>query len=113
MRFIIVFAVMVIFGQIYGQWLRRKQFGKLADEVSDAGEFLVVRFGRDQESIALSNIINVEGWGRQPVIVLMLREPCRFGKKISFLARRRFGVRFSGGTVISELIDRTNAAQQR
>src|SRR5665213_1623646 len=42
-----------------GYFLLRKFIFDLADEVSDAGDSLVVRFGSEQERVPLSEIMNV------------------------------------------------------
>jgi hypothetical protein len=79
----------------------------LADEVTDGGDFLVVRFGDTQERIALSNIMNVSYSVliNPPRVTLTLREACRFGKDVSFSPPINW-VPFSKSPVITELIER-------
>lgn len=98
---------------IFGYWFFKKLIFDLADEVSDAGDFLVVRFGKVQEKVALTNIINVSYvvMMNPPRVTLTLRKPCRFGKEISFSAPTSW-VPFSRSPVISELIERIDAARQ-
>lgn len=55
----VVFFIMPILMAVFGYFLMKKLVFDLADEVFDAGDALVVRFGSEQERIALSEIINV------------------------------------------------------
>ena len=92
--------------------IMKKTMDGVADEVLDAGDSLVVRFGHDLEYIQLSNIINV---GYTPMaessrVTLMLRTPSRFGAEISFYVKQRY-VPFGKNPVIAELIQRIDAAR--
>lgn len=106
----IVFPLMMA---AFGYFIMKKTMWGLADEVVDAGDSLIVRFGHDQEQIPLSNIINV---GYAPMvnpsrITLTLRAPCRFGQEISFYSRQTMRL-FAPNPVITELIQRIDAARQ-
>jgi len=58
----------------------------LADEVYDSGDFLLVKKGRQEDRVPLSNIIKVNtSTGQRPAhITLTLEKPGRFGSEISF-----------------------------
>jgi hypothetical protein len=106
--FFIVPVVMAVFAYV----LLKKIVFDLADEVSDTGGFLVVRFGNAQEQIALANIINISYtmMMNPPRITLTLRQPCRFGKEISFIPPISW-VPFSKSPIVAELIERMDAAR--
>jgi hypothetical protein len=74
--------VMMLFGYV----LMRALMFDLMDEVYDDGNRLIVKKGDHNDVIALSNIINVSHTiAVNPArIVLTLRTPCRFGKKVAF-----------------------------
>ena len=55
----LAFFVMPIIMAVFGYVLMKKIVFDLADEVTDCGDFLVVRFADIQERIALSNIMNI------------------------------------------------------
>jgi hypothetical protein len=90
----------------------------LVDEVWDDGDELVVRNGRIEERVALSNITNI-GYttsSRPPRVTLTLRQRGQFGEEINFcpLDRRFFGsLGFSKSPIVDELIERVDAARQR
>ena len=85
----------------------------LADEVTDCGDFLVVRFADIQERIALSNIMNISYsvMMNPPRVTLTLREACCFGKEVSFSPPISW-VPFSKSPVITELIERVDATRR-
>lgn len=85
----------------------------LADEVTDAGNALIVRFGAEQDRIALENIVNVSctTMVNPPRATLLLRKPSRFGKRIAFSPIRE-GFGFARETVLIEaLVERIDAAR--
>lgn len=98
---------------VFGYFLMKKTAFNLADEVADAGDYLVVRLGAAQERIALANIMNVSYTVMQnpPRVTLALREPCRFGKDVSFSPPARL-IPFSKSPIINELIDRIEVARR-
>ena len=104
----IVPAVMAVFGYV----LLKKMVFDLADEVTDAGDFLLVRFGKIQEKIALTNIVNISYtlMMNPPRVTLRLRQPCLFGKEVSFSTPISW-IPFSKSPIISELIDRIDIAR--
>ena len=85
----------------------------LADEVLDAGNALVVRSGGQEESIALSDIknVNYSPYMSPPQVTLSVRRHTVFGDTIAFFAPVSiFPLRSSA--VINDLIDRVDAARQ-
>jgi hypothetical protein len=88
----------------------------LADEVTDEGEALRVRFGHEEERVALADIINVSyaGITNPPRVTLTLRHPGRFGREITFSPQQSFLAPLVGrNALVNELIDRVEAARQR
>ncbi len=106
--FLIVPIVMAVFGYV----LMKKIIFDLADEVTDGGNFLMVRFGKIQENIALANIMNVSYsvMMNPPRVTLTLRQPCRFGKEVSFSPPISW-IPFSKSAIITELIERIDASR--
>ena len=105
------FIVLIAMG-VFGYLLLKKLVFDLADEVSDAGDYLVVRFGNVEDRIALANIINVSYsiMINPPRVTLTLRQPSRFGKEVSFSPPVSW-VPFSKSPIIAELIERIDAAR--
>ena len=101
--------LMVVFGLV----LMKKLIWDLADEVVDAGDRLIVRFGNEQEQIPLANIISLDYqyMTSPPRVTMTLRTPCRFGDKIAFRPPLRF-VPLARSAVIGGLIQRVDAARQ-
>ncbi len=99
-----------------GYFVVRRLVSDLADEVYDEGDALRVRFGSDEERIPLANIINVSyaGLTNPQRITLTLRTPGRFGRQVTFSPPRRlFGGLFTDNPLVSELIERVDAARRR
>jgi hypothetical protein len=80
------------FMAVVGYFLMKNLVFDLADEVLDAGDALVVRFGSEQERIPLSEIINVSYiyMVNPNRVTLTLRTPGQFGKEVSFSPPARF-----------------------
>jgi hypothetical protein len=107
------FFVIVPIGMgLFGFFLFKKMLWDLADEVLDEGDWLVVRFRREEERIPLSNIMNV-GYANMTSpqrVTLTLRTPCRFGKEVSFAPPQTW-VPFGRSRVVDDLIERVDAAR--
>ena len=73
-----------------------------------------MRFGSDEERIALADVINVgyTQFVNPPRITLTLRHPCRFGKEVSFSPPSSFFSPFVRNPYASELIERVEAARE-
>jgi len=100
---------------VIGYAVMRKLVLDLADEVFDEGAALRVRFGSEEERIALTDIINVSytQFVNPPRITLTLRQPGRFGREVSFSPPQSFFAPFVRNRLASELIERVEAARRR
>ena len=100
---------------VIGYAIMRKLVFDLADEVFDEGDALRVRFGSEEERIALTDIINVgyTQFVNPPRITLTLRQPGRFGREVSFSPPQSFFAPFVRNRLASELIERVEAARRR
>jgi hypothetical protein len=108
--------IVPLFMLVIGYALMRTLVLDLADEVLDEGDALRVRFGREEERIALADIINVSyaGLTNPPRVTLTLRDPGRFGKEVTFSPRQSFlSPFFKRNPMISELIERVEATRRR
>ena len=106
-------AIMAAFGWL----LMRRLIFDLADEVCDEGDALRVRFGDNEERIALANIINVSyaGLTNPQRVTLTLREAGRFGKEVSFcpLTPLLGPLLRTTSPIVTDLIARADAARRR
>ena len=100
---------------VVGYAVMRRLVHDLADEVFDEGDALRVRFGSDEERIALADIINVgyTQFVNPPRITLTLRQPGRFGREVSFSPPQSLFAPFVRNKLASELIERVEAARRR
>jgi hypothetical protein len=108
-----VFFIVPVLMAAFSYFLFKKMFFDLADEVFDAGDSLIVRFGSEQERVLLSEIINISySYMANPArITLTLRTPGRFGKEISFMPPQRL-IPFAKSPIVANLIDRIDAARR-
>jgi len=105
--------LMPAFMAVLGYFMMKKFVFDLADEVLDAGDALIVRFGSEQQRIPLSEIINVSySYMQNPNrVTLTLRTPCQFGKEVSFSPPARF-LPFAKSPIVADLIERIDAARR-
>lgn len=76
---------------------------RIADEVTDLGDALLVKQRGRLERVEISNIAEVQdrtpiSW--PPKVVLLLRTPCAFGSSVTFCPQGG-GARFSGGNPVA------------
>ena len=95
----------------------RRLVSDLADEVCDEGDTLRVRFGHDEERIALADIVNI-GYTMlvNPArVTLTLRNPGRFGKEVSFSPVQQgfLGPLLRRNPLVTDLIERVDAARRQ
>jgi hypothetical protein len=95
----------------------RRLVSDLADEVWDEGDALRVRFGHDEERIALTDIVNI-GYTvmiNPARVTLTLRNPGRFGKEVTFSPVRQgfLGPLLKSSPLVTNLIERVDAARRR
>jgi len=83
----------------------------LMDEVWDADSELIVRNRGEEARIPLANIMNVSfAWVTNPNrITLRLRQPCRFGKEVTFCPKGIYFFPFSKNPIANQLIERMDA----
>jgi hypothetical protein len=100
-----------------GWFVIRRLVSDLADEVWDEGDALRVRFGPDEERIALADIVNI---GYTTMVnparaTLTVRNPGRFGREVTFcpLQQGFFGSLRRTNPLITDLIERVDAARRR
>ena len=96
-----------------GFFVMKKLVFNLADEVSDDGDALIVRFGSEEERIPLSQIMNVSySYMSNPNrVTLTLRTPCRFGTEVAFTPPQRF-LPFAKSPIVADLIERIDATRR-
>jgi len=85
-------------------WVQVRGSWRHLNQVLDGGDFLIVRKGREEDRVALSNIsaMFVSNNFGATTIVLHLSIPSKFGSKISFLADS-MGIRWTTSPVAAEL----------
>ena len=92
----------------------KKLVWDLADEVRDGGDYLVVRKGRIEERVPLSNVMNVSATTmvNPPRIELTLAEPGRLGARIAFAPARNATLNpFARNAIAEDLIVRVDRAR--
>lgn len=105
-------AIPLAMGAI-GYFLMRCLAFDLMDEVYDNGDSLIVRNAGLEEIIPLRNIENVRSslQNRPPRITISLKQPCQFGKEVSFFPPRTF-VLFGQHPLAVDLLKRAKAQEQ-
>jgi hypothetical protein len=100
-----------------GWFILRRLVLDLADEVYDEGDALRVRFGNEEERIALGNIINISfaGLSNPQRVTLTLREPGRFGREVTFSPVQTFfgPLLRTTNPIVTDLIERVDLARRR
>ena len=95
--------------------LMRSLLWDLVDEVIDTGDAFIVRKGKLQERIPISNVINVsfQSYTNPPRLTLTLKQPGVFGKEFSFIIQQQRAI-FSvkRNPLVDELIERVDAARR-
>lgn len=108
-----VALVPVIVIGVVGYLMMKKLLFDLADEVLDAGNWLIVREGGREDRIALRDIMNVSYTPvmNPPRVTLLLRRPSLFGDQVAFVAPMRW-LPFAASPVIEALIRRVDQARR-
>src|SRR5262245_12331858 len=91
-KFMLPFVLVPSLMAIGGYFVMMEFVWCLADEVLDAGEFVLVRKGTLEDRIELSNIVNLSYslHSNPQRITLTLRKPSCFGREISFAPPAHF-----------------------
>ena len=112
----VVFVMPVVLLAL-GWFIMRRLVFDLADAVYDEGDALRVRFGTEEERIALGNIINISfaGMTNPQRVTLTLRDPGRFGSEVSFSPVQTFfgPLLRTTNPIVSDLIERADVARRR
>jgi hypothetical protein len=96
--------------------LLRKQLGSLADEVYDAGEYLLVKNRGEETRVPLTNVMNVSvsTFNNSRRITLRLVTPNKLGREVSFAPVAGFTLLPWGpNAVADDLIERVDRARSR
>jgi len=109
LQFLPFYSLLFLLVLLLGQYaIVRQSYLRLVDEVwLDADEILIRNAG-EEERVPLWNILDVRkaSVDRTERIVLLLIEPCRFGKRIVFISPPRRWRRFSRNPIQLELQQR-------
>jgi hypothetical protein len=111
----VMLVVMPIFMGVIGLVVMKKLVWDLVDEVHDAGEYLLIRKGGEQERVPLANIMNVSASTNTnpPRITLRLLKPGKFGPEITFSPQVPFSLNpFAKNPIVEELIVRVDKARR-
>lgn len=104
--------IMPIVMGVFGYFIMKHLVFDLMDEVWDKGDVLIVRNNKEEDIIPLSNIINLSSttFTNPPRITLTLRQPCRFGKEVTFSPPLKL-FQFKS-PITNELIERIDKARK-
>ena len=111
----IMLFIVPAFMAVIGVFILRNFIWDLMDDVQDAGDYLVVRRGSEEETIRLDNIMNVSVSTNMnpPRITLRLAKPGRFGNEVAFSPYRPFSLNpFAKNAIAEDLIVRVDAARR-
>jgi hypothetical protein len=100
----------------FGFRLMKKLIWDLADEVYDCGEYLLVKMKGEEDSVQLTNVMNVSATTNSSPrrITLRLINPSKFGPEISFSPIAGFFDRLSTkNVVVEDLMVRVDAARAK
>ena len=103
---------LIVIGILIGEQMRYAW--RLADEVLDGGDYLIVKRGKDVVRIDFSQISDAASSSvlNATTVFLHLSAPCQFGDMIQFLADSR-GERFKPSPIAAELISRVEKRNGR
>jgi len=109
-----VFLIMPLIMIAFGALLFKHLVWDLADEVKDAGDYLIVRKGGIEERISLQDIMNISmsTATNPPRLSLRLRKVCKFGDEVVFSPARNFSFNpFAKNAIAEDLIVRVDRAR--
>lgn len=110
--FVAIPIVMAAFGYV----LMKKILWDLADEVYDCGDTLLIKNGGKEDTVALSNIMNVSAstFMNPPRVTLGLVTPSTFGSEVAFSPVVGFTFNpFAKNQVTEDLIVRVDQARSK
>jgi hypothetical protein len=112
-----MFLVVVVVMAVIGFYSTKESRRDLVDEVDDWGDYLLVKKHGEENTVLLSNIINVnfstDGGGASARITLTLASPGKFGTEISFAPPPKIYIGFPCRNEIAEdLLARADKARR-
>lgn len=110
-----MFVAMPMFMCVLGFLIMKKIIWDLVDEVHDAGDYLLIRKGDEEEFVPLKNIMNVSAsiHMNPPRVTLRLVEPGKFGPEVTFTpVRKTFFIPFGKNPIVEDLIVRVDKARR-
>ena len=108
----LLFFVVPIVMAAFGLFLFRRLVWDLADEVYDAGDYLVFRKGSLEQTVGLTEIINI-GYSQMSSperVTIHVRSDGPIGKELVFVPPMRLHW-LGRAPIVSELIDRVDQAR--
>ncbi len=107
-------VIMFIFMGFFFYFLMRRVIFDLVDEAWDVGNYLLFKNKGIEETVPLTNIMNVSYTVliNPPRVTLTLRTPSRFGREITFSPPASMNP-FKKSPIIDELIQRVDRASNR
>jgi hypothetical protein len=109
-------VIVPVFMSVVGYLTWKTNMQNLADEVFDAGDFLLVRKNGQEETVPFSNIINVNFTVNRSGsrITLTLDQPGKFGAEIVFAPPSQFyWTSFPKNAIAEDLVSRAEKARLR
>ena len=113
-RFSILVIVIPALIIAFTLFIMRKLVWELADEVYDAGEFLLVRRGGDEQKIYFSDIVNInyQGFTSPSRISVLCRTPGAFGNEVVFSGPLSFNP-LNTPKLVQDLVERADRTRRR
>src|SRR5262249_27875281 len=107
------FIVPIVMG-VFGFALFKRLVWDLADEVLDAGNYLIFKRGDKEQVVKLEDIINISytQMSSPERVTVHVRSSGPIGKELAFSVPVRFNP-FSKSPIVSELIERVDKAKRR
>jgi hypothetical protein len=104
---------LAIFGVILAVVFKRRMWG-LADEVLDGGDYLVIRRGKREARVELTNVSDVcVNSGPPTKVTLQLRLPSELGAKVSFLPNPTSRNPLATSSIPEDLVRRVQQLDKR
>jgi len=109
-----LFLILPLFMILVGYMAMKLLVFDLLDEVWDMGSELLVKKHGEEARIPLANIMNISFvWLTNPNrITLTLRQPCRFGKEVTFCPKGLYFWPFAKNPIAGQLIERVDALRR-
>lgn len=106
-----VFLIMPLLMMVIGYLVMKMLVFDIVDEVWDMGSELLVKNHGQEARIPLANIMNISFvWITNPNrITLRLRQPCSFGKEMTFCPKGIYFWPFAKNPIANQLIERVDA----